>query len=296
MTLIHRCAALRPGDLSTIEATTKYTLRAIARRWRQLHEITGHERLLRELTDRIAPQLTAAIGIGPDIAADLLIVAGDNADRIPREAAFAKLFGACRSRPPAARPNVIASTVAGTAKPLRAHRAHALPRTHQGLRRQTDRRRQNQARNIRCLNARRTRSLDTPTPTPQPNNPPNNGLTSIGASTRRVRRSVLARVLSSPAPGVTTRRIVADRWDVYQGRGSFIGCKVSEISAEIEHVLVETRTAFLTEIRASWCGSPVLKESDCVIPFSARTAAKPLGRLRSACRRRDEIGAAIRKM
>lgn len=95
MTLIHRCAALRPGDLSTIEATTKYTLRAIARRWRQLHEITGHERLLRELTDRIAPQLTAAIGIGPDIAADLLIVAGDNADRIPREAAFAKLFGAC---------------------------------------------------------------------------------------------------------------------------------------------------------------------------------------------------------
>ncbi len=37
MALIHRCAGLRPGQLTTITASSKYTLRAIARRWQQLN-------------------------------------------------------------------------------------------------------------------------------------------------------------------------------------------------------------------------------------------------------------------
>jgi transposase len=96
MALIRRCAALRPGEVTTVVAATKHTLRAIARRWLTLtEEITSHEALLRILTDELAPQLTAAVGIGPDNAAELLLVLGDNADRIHSEAAFAKLCGVC---------------------------------------------------------------------------------------------------------------------------------------------------------------------------------------------------------
>jgi transposase len=39
--------------------------------------------------------LVEAFGIGPDIAAELLVAAGDNTDRIRSEAAFAKLCGSC---------------------------------------------------------------------------------------------------------------------------------------------------------------------------------------------------------
>ncbi|MGY2093616.1 IS110 family RNA-guided transposase, partial [Nocardia gipuzkoensis] len=96
MALIHRCAGLRPGPISTVEAATKHTLRSIARRWEQLQdEISAHEKLLDELTASIAPQLNAAFGIGVDTAAEMLIVAGDNPDRIRTEAAWAKLCGVC---------------------------------------------------------------------------------------------------------------------------------------------------------------------------------------------------------
>jgi transposase len=40
------------------------------------------------------PELVAAFGVGPDIASELLIVAGDNPERVRSEAAFAKLCGA----------------------------------------------------------------------------------------------------------------------------------------------------------------------------------------------------------
>ena len=46
MALIQRCAALRPGQITTILASSKYTLRALARRWQQLNEeITAHEKV-----------------------------------------------------------------------------------------------------------------------------------------------------------------------------------------------------------------------------------------------------------
>lgn len=41
----------------------------------------------------LVPELVAAFGIGPDIAAEMLIVAGDNPERIHSEPAFAKLCG-----------------------------------------------------------------------------------------------------------------------------------------------------------------------------------------------------------
>ncbi len=94
MALIHRCAALRPGPITTLTASAKHTLRAVARRWQLLNEeITTHEKVLSELTAEAAPDLAAAFAVGPDTAAEMLIVAGDNPERVRSEPAFAKLCG-----------------------------------------------------------------------------------------------------------------------------------------------------------------------------------------------------------
>jgi len=44
-------------------------------------EIADHDEIVDDLTQQAAPQLREAFGIGPDIAADMLILAGDQ----PRE-------------------------------------------------------------------------------------------------------------------------------------------------------------------------------------------------------------------
>jgi transposase len=94
MALIHRCAGLRPGTVDTVTAATKHTLRAIARRWQHLDaEIKTHEALLVELTGQLVPQLVDAFGIGADTASEMLIVAGDNIDRVRSEPAWARLCG-----------------------------------------------------------------------------------------------------------------------------------------------------------------------------------------------------------
>ncbi|GAA1658006.1 hypothetical protein [Microbacterium flavum] len=106
MALIHRCAALRPGKVTSIIASTKHTLRSIARRWEVLDaEISEHEKLLAELTSQVAPDLAKAFAVGPDTASEMLIVAGDNPERIRSEAAFARLCGAPTQsrRPPASK-------------------------------------------------------------------------------------------------------------------------------------------------------------------------------------------------
>lgn len=94
--LLDRCAALRPGPMVDTTASTKYTLRSLARRWISLEaEIAGHDKLLDALTTAVAPTLREGFGVGPDTAAELLIVFGDNPERVRSEQAFAKLCGAC---------------------------------------------------------------------------------------------------------------------------------------------------------------------------------------------------------
>jgi transposase len=69
-------------------------VRALARRWLHLNEeIKEHEAILEELTTQQAPDLVDAFGIGADTAAEVLIVVGDNPERIRSQAAFAKLAG-----------------------------------------------------------------------------------------------------------------------------------------------------------------------------------------------------------
>jgi transposase len=92
--LVARCAGLRPGPVTSPLAATRHALRSLARRWQELTtEIDTHEDLLISLTAEAAPELVAAYGIGPDTAADPLIAIGDNRDRVPTEAALAKLCG-----------------------------------------------------------------------------------------------------------------------------------------------------------------------------------------------------------
>jgi len=45
------------------------------------------------LTELAAHELRAALGVGPDVAGQLLVTAGDNPDRLVSEASFAKLCG-----------------------------------------------------------------------------------------------------------------------------------------------------------------------------------------------------------
>jgi len=94
MALIERCAGLRPGPVNTPVSASKHVLRSLARRWQDLHaEVRTHEALLEELVRELAPQLLETFGIATDTAAEMLIVAGDNPERIRTEAAWAKLCG-----------------------------------------------------------------------------------------------------------------------------------------------------------------------------------------------------------
>ncbi|WP_344089190.1 transposase, partial [Luedemannella helvata] len=93
--LVATCARLRPGThLSDPSTATKTALRVLARRYQHLsEEITGFDKQLAALTKTTAPELVAIHGVGPETAAQLLITAGDNPDRLRGEAAFAHLCG-----------------------------------------------------------------------------------------------------------------------------------------------------------------------------------------------------------
>jgi transposase len=95
--LLTACAGLdATGDLSDPAVAMRHTLTALAHRWFALHdEIKIHAKHLKSLTRAAAPQLLDAYGVGLDIAAQMLITAGDNAHRVRNEAAFAKLCGVC---------------------------------------------------------------------------------------------------------------------------------------------------------------------------------------------------------
>lgn len=95
--LVKACAELdTTGDVTNPAVAMRTVLASLARRWLDLHEeIKVHSRTLTDLTRSAAPDLLDAFGIGPDTAAEMLVTAGDNTDRIRSEAAFAKLCGAC---------------------------------------------------------------------------------------------------------------------------------------------------------------------------------------------------------
>ena len=94
--LVTRCAGLRPGPLDTPVASGKHTLRSLARRWLTLaDDSTTHDLHLARLTAETSPTLREGFAVGANTAAAMLIIFGDNPERIRSEAAFAKLCGAC---------------------------------------------------------------------------------------------------------------------------------------------------------------------------------------------------------
>jgi len=96
ITLIRHIAALRPGKITSPTASAKTAMRAIARRWLVLHEeIQAHGQELERMVREKAPDLMNSHGISTMTAAEMLILVGDNPERIKSEAALAKICGVC---------------------------------------------------------------------------------------------------------------------------------------------------------------------------------------------------------
>jgi transposase len=80
-----------PRDVPT---ATRFALRSVARRYEALsEEIAELDVHLGRLVGQAGPELVALPGIGTDSAATLLVVAGDNPQRLGSEASFACLCG-----------------------------------------------------------------------------------------------------------------------------------------------------------------------------------------------------------
>ncbi|WP_030980978.1 IS110 family transposase [Streptomyces sp. NRRL S-1824] len=94
--LIKQLARSRPGtDLADPSCAVKTALRRLARRYQHLtEEIAEADADLEPLVAQAAPSLVELVGIGTETAAQLLITAGDNPDRLRSEASFAHLCGA----------------------------------------------------------------------------------------------------------------------------------------------------------------------------------------------------------
>lgn len=94
--LVRTCAGFRPGtDIADPGVAVKHALRSLARRHTQLDvEIEHLTRLITRVVDSYAPSgMLNMIGVGPIVAADILIAWGSNPNRVTSEAAFAALCG-----------------------------------------------------------------------------------------------------------------------------------------------------------------------------------------------------------
>ena len=89
------CSRFGTGDITDRGEATKLALRTLARRHLELSaEIDELDAQLAVLCAAINPALLAARGVGPEVAATLLVTAGDNPKRMGSDAAFAALCGA----------------------------------------------------------------------------------------------------------------------------------------------------------------------------------------------------------
>jgi transposase len=93
--LVTRCARMHRSPRRDALGATRYALRSLARRHQALNEeIVELDGLLADLTAQAAPRLLGEPGVGPEIAARLLLVAGDNPTRLRNDSALAALCGA----------------------------------------------------------------------------------------------------------------------------------------------------------------------------------------------------------
>ncbi len=97
MQLIRTCAGWRPDTAGFADpvCATRIALKSLARRILELDdEIADLDELIAKLVAALAPRLLRAVGIGVEIAGQMLVTAGDNSQRMHSEAGFAMLCGA----------------------------------------------------------------------------------------------------------------------------------------------------------------------------------------------------------
>src|SRR5713226_1698236 len=96
MQLIRTLAAWRPdlSDYRNLTSAYRITLKSLGRRYLELHdEIADLDVMIAGLVDELAPDLVSRNSIGYESAAQLLLTAGDNSERLQSEAGFAALCG-----------------------------------------------------------------------------------------------------------------------------------------------------------------------------------------------------------
>lgn len=88
------CSRIRSLGESSWLKTLATTLRLLAKRWLYLtEELKSLDKELEYLTAKVAKRVRNEFGVGPQTAATLLSVAGDNPERLRSEAALASLCG-----------------------------------------------------------------------------------------------------------------------------------------------------------------------------------------------------------
>lgn len=97
MQLIRTLAAWRPdlSDYRNLASAYRISLKSLGRRYLELHdEIADLDTMIAALVKDLAPDLLERNSIGYESAAQLLLTAGGNPERLKSEASFAALCGA----------------------------------------------------------------------------------------------------------------------------------------------------------------------------------------------------------
>lgn len=97
MQLVRTLAACRPdsSDFRSLISAYRISLRSLARRYMELNdEVADLDVMIIAIVEELAPQLVTRNSIGHGSAAQLLLTAGDNPERLRSEAGFAALCGA----------------------------------------------------------------------------------------------------------------------------------------------------------------------------------------------------------
>ncbi len=91
---VNGCVRLRSLGKTPMLQTLTDTLRLLAKRWLMLaDELKVLDAMLDKLTGQFAKRMREQFGVGPQTAATLITVAGDNPERLKNEAALAALCG-----------------------------------------------------------------------------------------------------------------------------------------------------------------------------------------------------------
>lgn len=92
---VQTCARFRTAGIDSTIAAAKTALRSLSRRWQVLtEEINTLDIDIHALCVEANPALMGALGVRAEVAATLLVAAGDNPERMHSPAAFAALCGA----------------------------------------------------------------------------------------------------------------------------------------------------------------------------------------------------------